>query len=391
MVGGPGRVALLEGADPRGVPQRGLSRPARADRDQGRGRGDARVLRQGGRPALRLRCFGRARGAHPHHPRPHATAVRRRRDRAGSRSPRDEHAAPAPEGSGAASAGGHARRRAGHRRDPRAGRRPGLSDQSVQPRHAGPPPAGLGVQAVRVSRGAARRRGLAELHGGDARRRPAAHAPDLPLANGGMRLSSVTGVRAVHYRDDEVKSGVEPPTPVVSAAEAWLVTSLLKGVVTSGTGSAARASGLPDVIAGKTGTTNDARDAWFVGYTPRLLALGWVGFDGGDVHGLSGAQAALPIWIDFMKAALDAYPQPDFTVPAGIAVAEIDATNGKRAGSSCPVIVREAFLAGTEPPECDEHRGFVDSVVSGWSRLTDWFRRRSTPEPSMPPERFGNR
>jgi len=214
----------------------------------------------------------------------------------------------------------------------------------------------------------------------------------LPLANGGMRLPAVTGVRVVHYRDEDVKpGGAEAPTPVVSPAEAWLVTSLLKGVVTSGTGSAARASGLPDVIAGKTGTTNDGRDAWFVGYTPRLLALVWVGYDGGDVHGLSGAQAALPIWIDFMKATVDAYPQPDFTVPAGIAVAEIDATNGKRAGSSCPVIVREAFLAGTEPPECDEHRGFVDSVVSGWSRLTDWFRRRTTPERSVPPERFGNR
>jgi penicillin-binding protein 1B len=213
----------------------------------------------------------------------------------------------------------------------------------------------------------------------------------LPLANGGMRLPAATGVRAVHYRDEEVKSGLEPPTPVVSAAEAWLVTSLLKGVVTSGTGSAARASGLPDVIAGKTGTTNDGRDAWFVGYTPRLLALVWVGFDGGDVHGLSGAQAALPIWIDFMKVAIDAYPQPDFTVPPGIVVTEIDATNGRRAGSSCPVIVREAFLTGSEPPMCDEHGGFVDSVVSGWSRLTDWFRRRSTPEPSVPTERFGNR
>jgi len=213
----------------------------------------------------------------------------------------------------------------------------------------------------------------------------------LPLANGGIRLPAAIGVRAVHYRDEEVKpiSG-EPPVPVISAAEAWLVTSLLKGVVTSGTGGAARASGLPDVIAGKTGTTNDGRDAWFVGYTPRLLALVWVGYDGGDVHGLSGAQAALPIWIDFMKSALDAYPQPDFAVPSGIVLTEIDATNGKRAGWSCPVVVRESFLVGTEPPMCDEHRGVVDHVVNGWNRLTDWFRRPA-PEPAAPPEKFGNR
>ena len=153
------------------------------------------------------------------------------------------------------------------------------------------------------------------------------------------------------------------------------MTSLLKGVVTSGTASAVRASGLPDVVAGKTGTTNDGRDAWFVGYTPRLLALVWVGFDSGEPHGMSGARAALPIWLDFMKQAIDAYPQSDFEVPAGISFSDIDVTNGKRAARACPVVVREAFLTGTEPPLCDEHRGVIDHVVNGWNRLTEWFRR----------------
>ena len=172
---------------------------------------------------------------------------------------------------------------------------------------------------------------------------------------------------------------------VVSAAEAWLVTSLLKGVVTSGTGSAVRASGLPDVVAGKTGTTNDGRDAWFVGYTPRLLALVWVGFDSGEPHGMSGAKAALPIWLDFMKQAIDAYPQSDFEVPEGISFSDVDATNGKRAARACPVVVREAFLAGTEPPLCDEHSGVIDHVVDGWNRLTDWFRRPARePKESLP-------
>jgi len=200
----------------------------------------------------------------------------------------------------------------------------------------------------------------------------------LPLANGGIRFSAVSGIRTVQFGDEPVNpAGAEEALRVISPAEAWLVTSLLKGVMTSGTGSAARSSGLPDVVAGKTGTTNDGRDAWFVGYTPRLLALVWVGFDGGESHGLSGAQAALPIWVDFMKQAIDAYPQPDFTVPAGIAFADIDATNGKRAARACPVVVREAFLVGTEPPLCDEHRGVIDHVVEGWNRLTDWFFRPS--------------
>jgi penicillin-binding protein 1B len=208
----------------------------------------------------------------------------------------------------------------------------------------------------------------------------------LPLANGGIRPAAVSGIRTVQFGDDDVKPATaEESARVVSPAEAWLVTSLLKGVVTSGTASAVRASGLADVVAGKTGTTNDGRDAWFVGYSPRLLALVWVGFDNGEPHGMSGAKAALPIWLDFMKQALDAYPQTDFEVPAGISFADIDATNGKRAARACPVIVREAFLTGTEPPLCDEHRGVIDHVVNGWNRLTEWFRRPARePKESAP-------
>jgi penicillin-binding protein 1B len=203
----------------------------------------------------------------------------------------------------------------------------------------------------------------------------------LPLANGGVLPPAVSGIRTVQFGDDEVQpAGAEQPLRVISPAEAWLLTSLLKGVVTTGTGSAVRASGLPDVVAGKTGTTNDGRDAWFVGYSSRLLALVWVGFDSGEPHGMSGAKAALPVWIDFMKQAIDAYPQADFEVPAGISFSDIDATNGKRAARACPVIVREAFITGTEPPLCDQHRGVIDHVVDGWNRLTDWFRRPREPK-----------
>jgi penicillin-binding protein 1B len=198
----------------------------------------------------------------------------------------------------------------------------------------------------------------------------------LPLVNGGVRPPGTIAVRLVRDRD----GAIEPleagePAAVVTPAEAYLITSLLEGVVSSGTGASARALGVPGSIAGKTGTTNDGRDAWFVGYAPRLLAVVWVGFDGGDAHGLSGAEAALPIWADFMRQALDAYPQPAFTVPSGIAFADIDVTNGFRANRFCPTVARETFLAGTEPEPCQEHGGVGDQISDWWRRLREWWRR----------------
>ena len=151
------------------------------------------------------------------------------------------------------------------------------------------------------------------------------------------------------------------------------MTSLLQGVVRSGTGASVRALGVTGDIAGKTGTTNEGRDAWFVGYSSSLLAVVWVGFDDGQAHGLSGAQAALPIWADFMRQALAAYPAPSFSVPDGISFADIDATNGKRAGAGCPLVIRETFLTGTVPPECDEHSGLLDRFLDLSRRFREWF------------------
>ncbi len=198
----------------------------------------------------------------------------------------------------------------------------------------------------------------------------------LPFVNGGVRPNGAVAVRAVRDRDgalDPVDAG--EPVAVITPAEAYLVTSLLEGVIASGTGASARALGVSGAIAGKTGTTNDGRDAWFVGYAPRLLAVVWVGFDGGDAHGLSGAEAALPIWADFMRHALDAYPQPAFTVPSGIAFADVDLTNGQLANRFCPRIARETFLSGTEPPPCQEHGGVGDQIFDWWQRFREWWRR----------------
>src|SRR4029078_9399042 len=94
--------------------------------------------------------------------------------------------------------------------------------------------------------------------------------------------------------------------------------------------------------AGKTGTTNDLRDAWFIGFTPDLLTVVWVGLDSNQPLGLSGAQAALPIWTAFMKRALAGQPRKPFDVPDGIASAEIDKQTGKLATPMCPVVIQES-------------------------------------------------
>jgi penicillin-binding protein 1B len=198
----------------------------------------------------------------------------------------------------------------------------------------------------------------------------------LPLANSGQRPPAVVAVHAVRDRDGDVTpNDAAEPLSVITPAEAYLMTSLLDGVIQSGTAAAARGLAPSGTLSGKTGTTNDGRDAWFVGYTPRLLVAVWVGFDGGDTHGLSGAEAALPIWIDFMRETMATYPQPAFVVPSGINFAAIDLTNGLLANPACPLQARETFLAGTEPPPCQEHGGFGNQLYDWWRRFREWWRR----------------
>jgi penicillin-binding protein 1B len=197
----------------------------------------------------------------------------------------------------------------------------------------------------------------------------------VPLAAGGLRPDSPTAVE--HAWDgggDAIDLERREPAAVISPAEAYLMTSLLEGVLTSGTGAGA---GLParGALAGKTGTTNDGRDAWFVGYSTRLVTAVWVGFDDNEPHGLGGAQAALPIWVEFMRHAAEAYATPAFTVPGGITHVNVDPTTGKQANRFCPLVAREVFLAGTEPEPCDEHGGVSDQVIDWWRRFRDWFRR----------------
>ena len=138
----------------------------------------------------------------------------------------------------------------------------------------------------------------------------------------------------------------------------FLVTNMLRSVLNEGTGASARGNGFTPDAAGKSGTTNDQRDAWFVGFTPELLTVVWVGFDDNAPIGLTGSQAALPIWTDFMKAATAGRGGPQFQPPEGITFIEIDKDSGKLATPHCPRTFTESFISGTEPLEICPLHGF---------------------------------
>ena len=176
------------------------------------------------------------------------------------------------------------------------------------------------------------------------------------LANGGKR------VEPRFYRSIEDSHGTVLATvptasrSIVSEESAYFVTSMLESVLRNGTGQEVRARGLTAQAAGKTGTTNDTRDAWFVGYTPNLLAAVWVGYDDNRPLGLSGSQAALPIWTRFMKAAVAGREKDRFVAPNGIVTVDVDPSTGGLAGERCPERVRESFRRGSAPSRlCARH------------------------------------
>jgi penicillin-binding protein 1B len=136
----------------------------------------------------------------------------------------------------------------------------------------------------------------------------------------------------------------------ISPQKAFMINSLLQGVVENGTAHALRTSGIYWPVAGKTGTTNDTRDAWFIGYTPDILALVWVGFDNGDPIDFTGSGAALPIWAELMRAIPQYISENEFRIPDGIVKKTVceDADNAD-ASAGCPSTYEEYFLAENVP------------------------------------------
>ncbi len=164
------------------------------------------------------------------------------------------------------------------------------------------------------------------------------------------------------------------PRRLMSRAVAYLITGALQGVFQYGTAAGATRMGLDFAAAGKTGTTDDYRDAYFMGYTRGLVTGVWVGFDKPQRIGLTGAGAALPAWVDYMKQAVR---QPDRGFgppPPGITMVSIDPASGGIATPACPRVQRVPFLEGTEPTRlCPLHSGFAagptTTASSGMSPL----------------------
>lgn len=187
------------------------------------------------------------------------------------------------------------------------------------------------------------------------------------LANGGVVVKPVALTNLVRESGDTLWSPLLDRHQAVSAQGAYLATSLLKGVLDRGTGAKARVWGLRGPVAGKTGTTDGYRDAWFVGYTPELVIGVWVGFDDERAIRLTGSQAALPIWVDVARRLIPADSQ-DFAVPSGIVSRTIDPRTGQLATAQCPERVTEVFLEGTEPSVyCEVHGGGF------WERVKQTF------------------
>ena len=146
-----------------------------------------------------------------------------------------------------------------------------------------------------------------------------------------------------------------PKERVISPQSAFIMTHLLEGVVQHGTGQRAKVLGRP--IAGKTGTSSDYADAWFIGYTPSLLTSVWVGFDDKTSLGKdeTGARAALPIWVSFMSQALKDTSIEDFKVPEGITLVKVNIETGLRSNGSSQETITEAFVEGSAPAEKEDH------------------------------------
>jgi penicillin-binding protein 1B len=175
------------------------------------------------------------------------------------------------------------------------------------------------------------------------------------FANGGT-MRPLRAIRRLVSGGQDVQLRTAAPKTIARRDTTFLVTNMMRSVLNEGTGASARGHGFSSDAAGKSGTTNDLRDAWFVGFTPELLTVVWVGLDDNQPLGLSGTQAALPIWTTFMVRALAGRDSPTFQAPEGIVFVEIDRDTGLVAGPTCPRVFSEAFIPGTEPHQaCHLH------------------------------------
>jgi penicillin-binding protein 1B len=184
---------------------------------------------------------------------------------------------------------------------------------------------------------------------------------------------------------------------VINPTTAYMITDMLQGVIDHGTARTARNQFVGTAIAGKTGTS---RDGWFVGYTPNLVCAVWIGFDDNQQLGLTGAEAALPAWVEFMKTAIDLRPElggKSFAQPEGITILDIDPETDEIASGKCPMRERVALLTTQAPKsECFRHNFYFDereapSAPAPALVSSEWPRSRKNPDKIAVAGAFGLR
>ncbi|HEX4962280.1 MAG TPA: PBP1A family penicillin-binding protein [Thermoanaerobaculia bacterium] len=225
------------------------------------------------------------------------------------------------------------------------------------------------------------------------------------LANGGVRpvlhgLATVLGADGKPVPDLQPKKAER----VISPQVAFITTSVLEGVVERGTARGVLRFGVPGPLAGKTGTTNEARDSWFAGYRPDRVTVVWVGRDNPGATSLSGSRAALPIWGRYMKASFKGVKSSEFPEPPGLEHATVCRDSGMLARPICPVPIADVFLPGQKPTQvCDwKHEPrFEEKQKQFGLRFSDWLKKKlqrilgkgreggssgGAPESSTPPD-----
>jgi penicillin-binding protein 1B len=178
------------------------------------------------------------------------------------------------------------------------------------------------------------------------------------FANEGVKAEPIS-ILAVSTREGKLLENREVKMKrVAPAGVCYVMNDMLKDVFDYGTAAKARSLGFERKFAGKTGTTSNYRDAWFIGYSPRILSLVWIGFDDGHSVRLAGGDACVPIWTTHMNRIAGLIPDVDFKRPDDVVERQIDPASGMLATPYCPETSGEVFVVGTEPASvCPLHAG----------------------------------
>lgn len=179
------------------------------------------------------------------------------------------------------------------------------------------------------------------------------------FANQGIKVEPIAIKCIKDHNQNLLEERLPKEERVLSPQTAYILTSLMEGVVRRGTARPTIGKRISRVVAGKTGTTNDYVDAWFIGFTPELVATVWIGYDRGQKtlgYGQAGGVVAGPIWADFIQKILHLLEVTDFTVPTGVSFSIIDPTTGLLATKYCPYTRCEVFVEDNSPTEyCTIH------------------------------------